>query len=609
MTIVRKIGIESPLFLHSIEPLPMKNFLTGLILLANTFFASSQTSVQPTGSGTSSSPYEIASIENLYWVSQNSSSWNSYFIQTQDINAAATANWTGNFPPIGSVSPYFKGSYDGSGFVIDSLVISTSQYAGALFGRVTASGSSINTGIRNLGVSNASITNSNYTPMLTGGIVAYLIGGAAIEHCWFTGTVNSVAGYSAGGIVGAVDGNSTVNQCWSSGDIYASNYPLVFSAPFVGGIAGEFRGTMTDCYTTVDIHSGTTVGGLCGAVYNVYGPGVIERCYASGSAPSGSNTLVGTTGSASPTFSNLYYNSDTYVGLTSSGVTSGATSLTNTQMQQSTSFGGFNFSGMWSIIPGKNSTWPVLDSTLPPCSTPINRLLNASQTTFCQPDFAQISADSGYSYLWNTGDTTQILTVFTTGEYYVTLTTSDGCTANSDTLSILAKPAVVAPTISHTNMGWVTEGALEIYTVPFDSAYTYVWGVTGGTIAVGQYTNGIAVQWGLPDSSANVWVVVSNGTCSETDSISLVISGLSIQEFQSEGHVFPNPNNGLFTLKVDEAYVGASYEVVDTMGRPIKQGVITSVHEDFDLGDNSNGIYHILIRSKTTSESMVVIVQ
>lgn len=157
-----------------------------LLILSLLFlpFSYAQTALQPNGSGTIASPYEISSIENLLWVSQNNSSWNSYFVQTQNINASATSTWAGNFPPIGSLSPYFKGNYNGNGYVIDSLVISTSQYAGALFGRVTASGSSIATGIHNLGISNASVTNSNFTPMLTGGIVAYLIGGASIEHCW-----------------------------------------------------------------------------------------------------------------------------------------------------------------------------------------------------------------------------------------------------------------------------------------------------------------------------------------------------------------------------------------------------------------------------------------
>jgi len=573
----------------------MRQFVLILLSLTATL-AYSQTAIQPNGSGTAASPYEISSIENLLWVSQNSTSWNSYFVQTQNIDASATSTWPGNFPPIGSLSPYFKGNYNGNGYVIDSLVISTSQYAGALFGRVTASGASISVGIHDLGISNASVTNSNFTPMLTGGIVAYLIGGASIEHCWFTGTINSVAGFAAGGIVGAVDGNSLVSQCWTSGEINASNYPLVAAAPFVGGIAGEFRGIMNDCYSTANINSGTTAGGLCGSVYNVFGPGVVERCYASGTVPTGAKALVGTTGTAAPTFSNLYFNSDQYQGVVS-GVISGATSLSNAQMQQSSSFTGFNFSGIWSMIPGKNNSWPVLDSALAPCSTPINGLLSATQLEFCVPDFAQITADSGYSYLWNTGDTTQSITVYNSGPYYVVLTTTDGCTATSDTVSITAKPAVATPSISHSNTTWVPEGSVAIYTVPYDSSYTYVWGASGGTIAVGQYTNGVAVQWGMPDSNARVWVVVSNGICSNSDTINLRVSGLGTLENQKDALVYPNPSTGAFTLNVPHQFVQGQFEITSIYGHVITSGRIESTLTAIDISGVGNGLFHLVIRN------------
>jgi hypothetical protein len=41
---------------------------------------SAQTATQPSGSGTVTDPYQIATLENLYWLSQNSSAWNKYYI-------------------------------------------------------------------------------------------------------------------------------------------------------------------------------------------------------------------------------------------------------------------------------------------------------------------------------------------------------------------------------------------------------------------------------------------------------------------------------------------------------------------------------------------------
>jgi hypothetical protein len=54
-------------------------------------FLCAQTAIAPSGSGTSGSPYQIASLENIYWITQNSSSWSSYFQQTADIDASSSS--------------------------------------------------------------------------------------------------------------------------------------------------------------------------------------------------------------------------------------------------------------------------------------------------------------------------------------------------------------------------------------------------------------------------------------------------------------------------------------------------------------------------------------
>jgi hypothetical protein len=59
-----------------------------------------QTPVASSGAGTSGSPHLIASLENIYWVSQNSFSWASHFKQTANIDLISISNWT----PIGNGS-------------------------------------------------------------------------------------------------------------------------------------------------------------------------------------------------------------------------------------------------------------------------------------------------------------------------------------------------------------------------------------------------------------------------------------------------------------------------------------------------------------------------
>ena len=105
--------------------------------------------VLPTGSGTSGDPYLIATIHNLFWLTQNSASWGSYFQQTVDIDAFGTAVWNDNagLTHIGNSTTSFTGTYDGDGHAISNLrnYVNKGAYHG-FFGRLTGAT------IKNLGL-------------------------------------------------------------------------------------------------------------------------------------------------------------------------------------------------------------------------------------------------------------------------------------------------------------------------------------------------------------------------------------------------------------------------------------------------------------------------
>jgi len=88
--------------LRKVLPLLLSTLLNNFLL--------SQTSIPPAvGDGSSSNPYQIASLENLYWLAANSSEWSKHFVQTANINASSTKicfpNGSGGFygwTPIGN---------------------------------------------------------------------------------------------------------------------------------------------------------------------------------------------------------------------------------------------------------------------------------------------------------------------------------------------------------------------------------------------------------------------------------------------------------------------------------------------------------------------------
>ncbi len=113
-----------------------------------------QTAIAPEGAGTKANPFQIASLENLYWMSQQPSQWSTskYYIQTANIDAVATSNWFPNgsggyygFPVSEAIrravgnqkNGAFAGTYDGQGFYIFALYINRGPEYVAFFGSTT----------------------------------------------------------------------------------------------------------------------------------------------------------------------------------------------------------------------------------------------------------------------------------------------------------------------------------------------------------------------------------------------------------------------------------------------------------------------------------------
>ena len=151
--------------------------------------------------------------------------------------------------------------------------------------------------------------------------------------------VGSLAGDNAGSITNA----------YSTGAVRGSG--------IVGGLVGRNTGTVQDAYTTSEVAvtgSSGTGGGLAGEndgeLSSVYSTGAV-----SGVAGSTLGGLVGSAGAGS-TFSDAYWDTDTSGQTTGvgSGSDSGATGLTTAQMRDEDYLAtlGFNFTDTWYMVDG-----------------------------------------------------------------------------------------------------------------------------------------------------------------------------------------------------------------------------------------------------------------
>ncbi len=209
----------------------MRNLIV-LFLLLN-FALLLADGVQPEGSGTENDPYQIATLDNLLWMSTNNESWSSYFIQTADIDASATHEWNDGhgLVPIGGVYGLpFMGTYDGQEHTIENLNTTTEAKCIGLFG-VSESAR-----IANLTLQNTTSYGLNYVGSLVG-----FAQSTEIENCHASGSVESYWWNIAGGLAGAAYGGTIITNCSSTVDITSGSN--------AGGIVGECEyATLTNCW-------------------------------------------------------------------------------------------------------------------------------------------------------------------------------------------------------------------------------------------------------------------------------------------------------------------------------------------------------------------------
>jgi len=262
------------------------------IILMVSAALTAQNPVPPSaGDGTIGNPYQISTLDNLYWIASNTTNWDKYFIQTADIDASSTSGWfpdgSGGFygwVPIGTEAVTFTGSYNGQNFTISGIYLNRTliDYTG-LFGYL--GGDSVL--LRNINLVSVNMYGGiNYSGGLAG---CYWYDGTVlnptIENCSVSGTVSG--GWGVGGLIGTIYERMNIIKCSSSVTI---NCPDTKS---VGGLIGyNYIGTVSECSSSGNVTGNDFTGGLIG--YNE--TGTVTDCFATGTVTGSGNCIGGLIG-------------------------------------------------------------------------------------------------------------------------------------------------------------------------------------------------------------------------------------------------------------------------------------------------------------------------
>lgn len=172
------------------------------------------------------------------------------------VTLTADITLSGNWTPIGNKSKQFKGTFEGGGHCIKDL-------------NVNINGDGYQYG-------------DSY-----GGLFGYIGMGGTVQNLGVTGKVSVILPNNdayAGGIAGRNKG--TIKNCFTTveveawgGNSYADSY--------AGGIAGCNQADISNCYATGEISTALYAGGIAGSNYS--NDGNISYCYATGKVKSEQN--------------------------------------------------------------------------------------------------------------------------------------------------------------------------------------------------------------------------------------------------------------------------------------------------------------------------------
>ncbi len=265
------------------------------------------------GTGTINNPYEIETLENLYWIAEDPDRWSKHYIQTASISFPENAgSWDNDqgWKPIGNSDIPFNGSYDGGGYTITNLVINRpGQNNVGLFGLVgsstagTAPEGAVT--IKNLGLIDATVSGGIAAGTLIGRVIGDI--NTVVENCFADSDAirSEVTGDRAtGGLIGtfnsyqenpaqAANFRPTLRRSYADVDVYYSGNIIgsngePFNQKFGGLVGCCQKGFVSNSYArgTVDVETNSNMGGETSRVGGLTGciflQGRIVNSYSTG---------------------------------------------------------------------------------------------------------------------------------------------------------------------------------------------------------------------------------------------------------------------------------------------------------------------------------------
>ena len=238
---------------------------------------------------------------------------------------------------------------------------------------------------------------------------------------------------------------------------------------------------------------------------------------------------------------------------------------------------------------------------------PVANISANGSTSFCEGGSVTLTASAATSYAWSNGATTQSINLAASGNYSVTITNANGCSAASTptVVTVTPKPTISLSASPYTRLfPGIGTNLSATTSVPV----SYTW-FRNGAIIAGANTINLPVNF---EAVGSYTVQVANAAgCSNTSSALIIGDSATARIF-----VYPNPNKGQFQVSYyNAAPTENTIAVFDSRGARImtKKFAITTSYQrmNVDVRNHGKGTYHVVLRDKNgkklASASVVVL--
>ena len=207
-------------------------------------------------------------------------------------------------------------------------------------------------------------------------------------------------------------------------------------------------------------------------------------------------------------------------------------------------------------------------------------ILNGN-TTFCQGGSVVLTSSDSVGNLWSTGDTTQSITVDSSGTYSVRAVVNGCSSASSDSVQVNVLPAPATPSIvSLGQLTYCAGDSIQLTLSVVDTVITdHILWSTGDT------TRNIIVH-----SAGTYTVQVSNATGCLSDSSAAVAVNVSPLPDASFTYTYTFTPGVIFTVTANDTLPGVTYQW-------IRQSDDSTVSDSSTLITSVEGVYTLIVTS------------